>query len=109
MQLRYLKNITLKKSIKEKQSNGINIETYKTIKLFRIQIQELTDEVSASIYDLNINKIIHIKSHLNELENYLMLKLNNNSDNVSKYFLFLNNTKYKINSVKSNWIDIERV
>lgn len=109
MQLRYLKDVELKKATKEKQPNGTYIETLTLISSYSIQTQELTDEVSASIYQADLNKITRIKSINGELEIYLKGKLVNEADNISKYFIVIDETKYKIVSVRQNWIDIQAI
>lgn len=107
MQLRYVEEVSLKKATKTKQANGTYIDTYTQIADYSIQRQGLTDEVSASIYQADINKITRIKSINSELEQYLKGKVNNNTDNVSKYFIIMDETKYKIISVKEKWVDIQ--
>ena len=107
MLLRYIENAKLKKATKTKQSNGTYIETLEDIKTYRIQEQELNDEISATIYGANVYKMIRIKSVKQELENYLYTKLNNKQDNISFYYIFINNKKYKIVSVNASGIDLE--
>lgn len=108
-QLRRLKNCTLEIVKKEKQSNGITIDIFTEVKPYKITIQELTDEVSASIYGAKINSTYRINSPRNTLESYLSTKSNDKDDNISKYLIFMENKRYKIVSVKSKWIDIELV
>lgn len=108
MQLRYLQEATLNKTNKIKQSNGVYLDEYEEISIHKVQIQTLEDEVSATIYGANISKILRIKSPNKELEKYLISKLSNKEDNISKYFIFIDNVKYKINSVTLSKIDIER-
>lgn len=109
MLLRRLKTITLKKSITVKQPNGSRIEEYETISNYEVQKQELDDQISASIYGANIAKMCRLKSPLSDLENLLKSKLNNTTDNISKYFIFMDNDKYKIKSVNSKGVEIELV
>lgn len=109
MLLRYLKTITLKKSTIIKQENGSRIEEYKTIGEYKVQKQELDDQISASIYGANIVNMCRIKSPIFDLENLLKSKLNNTTDNISKYFIFMDNSKYRIKSVNSKGIEIELV
>ena len=109
MLIRHLKTITLKKSIKTKQENGSRTEEYETIKDYEVQKQELDDQISASIYGANIINMCRIKSPLLDLENMLQTKLNNTNDNISKYFIFMNENKYKIKSVNSKGVVIELV
>lgn len=109
MLLRYLEKVTLKKSIIVKQPNGSRIEEYETLGEYEVQKQELDDQISASIYGASIVNMLRIKTPLSNLENLLKSKLNNTTDNISKYFIFINETKYKIKSVNSKGIDIELV
>lgn len=109
MQLRYVIDSMLIKATKNKQENGTYIEAYTKIADYSIQTQELTDEVSASIYQADLNKITRIKSINGELEIYLKGKLVNETDNISKYFIVIDKTKYKIVSVRQNWIDIQAI
>lgn len=106
MQLRYLKSVDLKKATREKQPNGTYIETLTLISSYQVQTQELNDDVSVSIYGADLNKITRIKSVNRELEVYLKSKLNNEEDNISKYYISIDDTQYKIKSVRENWIDI---
>lgn len=109
MLLRRLNTVTLKKSTIEKQSNGSKTETYVTIDNYQVEKENLDDEVSASIYGASIVNMLRIKSPLSKLEDYLDTKLNNTSDNISKYYIFIGNKKYKIKSVSCKGIDIELV
>lgn len=109
MLLRYLKRVELKKASKEKQSNGTYIETYTPIKKYSVQEQELDDQISASIYGASIINMLRIKSPLNDLEDYLKKKINNTDDNISQYFIFIDNKRYKVLSVTKRGIDLELV
>ena len=107
MQLRRLKSVKLVKIARVKESNGSYIDSSEDIATFKVMIQELVDEVSASIYGADINKTLRIFSLRGELEYYLNQKANNTSDNISKYLIVINNMKYKIQSVKESWVDIQ--
>lgn len=109
MLLRYLVFATLKKATKTKQDNGTYTETLQTIGGFRVQPQELNDEVSASVYGANLYRMLRIKSAQQRLEAYLNSKVDNIDDNISMYYIILNNRKYKIVSVNSKGIDLELV
>lgn len=109
MLLRRLKTITLKKSITAKQPNGSRVEEYETIQDYKIQKQGLDDEISASIYGASIVNMLRIKSPLSDLEKFLKAKLNNTTDNISKYFIFIDDDKYRIKSVNNKGVDIELV
>lgn len=107
--IRYLEEVELVKSINEKQSNGQIIKTFTHIKNYKVQKKRLDDEVNATIYGANITKMWDITSPLKDLEEYLIPKVDNQEDNISLYFIILQNTRYKINSARSNGITIERV
>lgn len=109
MLLRYLKPVILKKSTIVKQSNGSRKEEYDAIKTYKVQVQELDDEISASIYGASIVNMLRIKSPLFKLESVLKTKINNNADNISKYYIFIDDNKYKIKSVNSKGVLIELV
>lgn len=109
MLLRYKEKAVLKKSVKTKQPNGSKINTYETVDTYTIQSQTLEDEVSVSIYGNNISKVLRITSTNKKLENYLYPKVTNEQDNISDYFIFINNVKYKINSATKLRVDIERL
>ncbi len=109
MQLRYLESVILKKAIKITQANGIKINTYQEIKPYKVQRQDIEDEVSATIYGADINEMVRISSVRYELERYLESKNNNTSDNISKYYISYKGFIYKIVSVKPHWIDIKRI
>lgn len=107
--IRSLKEVKLLKSIKEKQPNGIYIKSYQFIDNYNVSIANLTDEVSATIYGANIDKMLNISDALNNLFFYLLPKVDNKEDNISLYYIQIENTIYKINSVKKNNIIIERI
>ena len=109
MLLRYLTNVTLKKTVIVKQENGSRLEEYEIVNNYKVSKENLDDQVSASIYGASIIKMLRIKSPLSKLENYLETKLNNTTDNISKYYIFVGNNKYKIRSVGNKGIDIELV
>lgn len=109
MLLRYLKPVILKKAVTAKQPNGSRKEEYEVIKTYQVQVQELDDEISVSIYGASIVNMLRIKSPLSKLENVLKAKVNNNADNISKYYIFIDNNKYRIKSVNSKGVLIELV
>jgi len=110
MLLRYLSPITLKKATKEKQANGTYSNTYEVISNHNVQMQNLMDDsVSATIYGAKINKMLRISSPLGNLEEYLLPKVENQQDNISNYYIFIDNKTYKIVSVSNDRIDIEVV
>lgn len=109
MQLRYLKPVTLCSSERIKQDNGEKVLQYNDIQNYNVEIQNIEDEVSASIYGSNITKMLRLKSPNKKLENYLIPKVNNKEDNISNYFIKISDSIYKINAVTESKIDIERL
>lgn len=106
-QLRYLEIVEIDKETLTKQANGTKIATYQKIDDYPVQFQELTDEISASIYGADVNRIYRISSPDRSLEEFLFSKVNNTSDNVSLYSVVYGYSRYRILVVRKNWIDIE--
>lgn len=109
MELCKLETITLKNASKEKQSNGVYKDTYKDVLNYKVWIQSLDDEVSASIYGANLYKVKRLKTPKKDLETFLISKTNNEVDNISKYFIEYDNNLYKINDAKKSGVTIERL
>lgn len=107
--LRYLEEVELHKSVKIKQRNGSYVNEYKLVNKYKVQKQNLTDQVSATIYGANITKMFKISTPLMSLENYLIPKVDNKTDNISLYAIKLNNNMYRIRSVLESGIEIERI
>lgn len=107
--LRYIERVNLLKSTKEKQPNGTYKDTYQGVSSYPIVKKNIRDEISATIYGSNINKMYSISSALGDLEEYLLTKVNNKEDNVSLYYIEYKNSKYKITSVTDNDVVIERL
>lgn len=107
--IRTLRTATLLKTNNVKQSNGVYIKTFNKIKDYKVAKQNLKDQISATIYGANIDKMLKISTALGDLEEYLLPKVDNKADNISLYFILINGTKYKIKSVTDNDITIERL
>lgn len=110
MLLRYLKYVELFKANQVKQTNGTYIDDYVLINGFKVQKQDLSaDEIASTIYGADINKMLRIKSIKGDLEKYLLPKVSNKSDNISKYYIFDNGVQYRIKAVTESRIDLERL
>lgn len=107
MQLRYLQNCILQTLSSVKQPNGTYKKVPSSIGVYKVQKEELTDQVSSSIYGANMLKTYRLISPYHKLENYLIDKTGCEADNISKYQVSLDNHNYKIVAVKKNWIDVE--
>lgn len=109
MLLRYLKKVTLKKATRTKQANGDYTEELEKVKSYKVQEQELDDEISTSIYGANVNKMLRVKSPKKDFERFLQSKASNKEDNISYYYVFIGDQKYKIVAVNSKGADLELV
>jgi len=107
MPLRYLIDSELKKAIDIPQPNGTLIHDYESVDKYRVHFYELYDDVSANVYGASLNKMYRITSPNRKLERFLEPKVNTTDDNISNYFIFIKERKYRIVSVKINWIDVE--
>ena len=107
--IRYLRDAKLLKSVNVKQPNGTYVKTFYKLEDYKVQIRNLEDEISATVYGSNINKMLSISTALGDLESYLIPKVANDVDNISYYFVEIGEVKYKIVSVKSNNIVLERL
>ena len=108
-QLTRIQSVDLYKVSKQTTPDGDSQETETSQGSYKVVIQELDDQVSATVYGANINKVLRISSIHRILEILLKEKLNNSSDNISKYRIKIGTTNYKIVNVKSKYVDIERV
>ena len=106
-QLRYLESIELDKKTRTQNENGSYLETYTKQNDYLVQVEEIRDSVSASIYGARIDRMSRISSPRRILENVLYPLVNTSSDNISLYSVVLNSARYKIVAVNKNWIDIE--
>lgn len=107
--LRYLKKVDLYKAERIKQPNGSYISKNKLVKSYKAQVQNINDQVSATIYGAGITKMLKLSTSLLSLEKYLMPKVDNKEDNISLYYIKVDNAMYKIKSVLENGIEIERI
>lgn len=107
MQLRYLQECTLNVLSSVKQANGTYRKVPTLVDTYKVQMEELSDQVSSSIYGANMLKTYRLISPYHKLENYLIDKTGCEGDNISKYQISINDYNYKIVAVKRNWIDIE--
>ena len=106
-QLRYLISVELDKLTRTKADNGAYTNSYTKQADYLVQLEEISDAVSASIYGAKIDRMYRISSPRQLLEGVLFSLVNTSNDNISLYSVVLNNARYKIVAVKKNWIDIE--
>ena len=106
--LRRLKEVELKKAVYKKQTNGTKVvNDYTNIKKFKVCFYNVSDEVSISTYGAEINSIKRISSIRNELESFLLPKMDSIEDNISKYVISYDDKNYKVKVVKSHYVDIQ--
>lgn len=108
-QLIRLKDVDLYNNTSTQQPNGEYVKVATKIASYKVIIEEIRDAISASIYGADLNKMLRISSINSELENYLFTKLNNSSDNISKYQIYYGNNKYDIENLTRKYIDCKRV
>lgn len=107
-QLRYLEEVSLYKNTYGSLPNGSRgIINKELIGMYNVQVQELTDEVSATIYGSNINKMYRMSSVNHSLERYLSTKMTPLEDNITKYTILYLGKKYAVRTAKKGWIDVE--
>lgn len=106
--IRYLTEAKVLKSVKEKQANGSYVKSFQLVDTYNVQINNLEDEISATIYGANIDKMLSIMDALKKMYVFFIGKVDNIQDNISLYYIQIGNVKYKINSVKESGIVIER-
>ena len=104
-QLRYLIKAELDITVRTKQPNGAVIETYSKVGDYIIQPQEIDDQVSASIYGADVNRMMRVSSPRYVLESFLASKMNVSTDNVSLYSLIIKGRRYRVKAVREHWID----
>lgn len=75
-------------------------------KSYQAIIQYLDDSVSVAIYGANVNKTYRIETLHNELEKFLLPKINNKPDNLSNYLIEYDGNKMKLLRVTPKYIDI---
>ena len=109
MEICKLTSAILKKATETKQANGTRLKSYEVIGNYKVWEQAVEDEVNSQIYGANIYKILKLKTPRKDLEAFLKSKNNNSSDNISKYFIFMENNVYKVNDAKTSGITIERI
>ena len=107
--VRYLQEAKLLKATKEKQANGTFINTYNDVEIYKVHANTLNDSVSATIYGSNVVNMLSVSTALGDLESLLQTKTNNKEDNISLYFIEINGSKYKINSVSKKSLVIEKI
>lgn len=105
MQLRYLVDCALIHNTKVKQPNGSYTLNVNIIGVYKVQIQKLTDSISATIYGADINRMYRFSSPLKELEKAIANKFNFNEDNVTNYSIKHEDKIYKIVAINDNWVD----
>lgn len=109
-QLTRLETIKLYKENVNTLEDGDFEKQLEEVGSYKVISQELDDNVSATVYGSDLDKMIRISSVNKILEILLKSKMNNTEDNITKYKLSFDNTNfYKIKIVKSKYIDIERL
>ncbi len=108
-QLRYLKNADLYKVAYTKKENGQEVESYVKQGTYNVQVEELRDSISASLYGARIVNMLRMSSVRNDMENLLKSYMLANNDNITMYRIEFDGFKYRINSVGLSYIEIEKI
>lgn len=106
MKLTRLENIELCKIINNTLPDGERTETYETTPYQAIIEYLYKDEIAVTMYGADVDKTLRICTIKNQLEKLLLTKVNNKSDNISKYLINYNDKKYAILKVTPRYIDI---
>lgn len=106
MRLIDLEKVTLYQVIKETAKDGDPTETHLKVNEYDVGVQYLDDSVAASIYGAEVTKTYRVSSLHRTLEQYLLPKVNNNPDNLSKYLVEYLDNKFKIQRVTPKYIDM---
>jgi len=110
MLIKNLVECDLKKAEKEKTATGnLIVSDYKLINSYRVQKDTLQDIITTTMYGSDVNKMLRIASPLHDLEAYLLPKVDNKEDNISLYYVFINDVQYKIVAVREYYVDIKRL
>lgn len=109
MLLRYLEQVKVLEATQVKQPNGTYVKDFALLAVYKVQKQTLESEVDAQVYGADIVNMLRITSPYGKLEKFLLTKLNNSKDNISKYYVSINDIMYKIKAVNDFKIDIERL
>lgn len=89
--------------------NGDFVKVETLVGKYKVIKESLTDNISATLYGANLNKMVRFSSVNKELENYLFTKWNSTSDNISKYVIKYDNNYFKIINLTSHYVDGERL
>ncbi len=108
-QLRYLETAELYNLIKLPQPNGDFVDSLSYVSNYEVLSEELDDSVSVGLYGADIHTMLRLRSVRGDLEAFLATKMQNQSDNVSKYNLVLDNVKYRIVTVRKKGVDIKQI
>ena len=106
MQLRYLDNCELIHNTKVKQPNGSFTLSQEIIGEYKVQIQKLTDSISATIYGADINRMYRFSSPLKDLEKTIADRFNYDEDNITNCSIKYHEKYYKVVAVNDNWVDV---
>ena len=110
MLIKNLINCELKKASKEKTATGsLIVNDYELINNYRVQKDTLQDIITTTMYGSDVNKMLRIASPLHDLEAYLLPKVDNKKDNISMYYIYIDNVQYKIVAVREYYVDIKRL
>ena len=106
MRLIRLVDLTLYEVVKGTKPDGDPCEDYNLVDTYQGELQYLDDSVAAQMYGADVTKTYRINSIRNELEKYLLPKINNSADNLSNYLVAYEGNKFALKRVTPKYIDI---
>ena len=106
MKLTRLEDITLHKLTKVTLPDGERADVPDEGITYQALIQYLDDEVATAMYGADIAKVHRVATIRNELEHFLLPKVENKQGNISDYILSYNGNYYSILKVTPRYLDM---
>lgn len=106
MKLTRLEDITLHKLSKVTLPDGERVDQVDDGVKYDAIIQYLDDKVAVAMYGADINKVHRVATIRNELEHFLLPKVENKQGNISEYIITYNDNNYSILKVTPRYIDM---
>lgn len=112
MRIIRLEDITLYKLIRIIGDDGDTGEDFEKINDYQVEVEFVDYNLTVPNYSYyenyapTIDKSLRVSSIRNELEQYLLPKMNNKEDNLSDYLLEWKEEKYRILKVTPRYVEI---
>ena len=112
MRLIRLEDCTLYKLGRTIADDGDTVDSYEKIDDYKVEVEYVDNDVTVSNYGYyenyspKIDKVLRVASTYNQLEKYLLPKINNKEDNLSDYVIEWKEEKYRILKVTPKYIEM---